>query len=231
MNNLLRELHKLNVAWSVSPSKKKLSEHSTRESPTLRLELARGTQTLERHFHIDTPLSTEQMVATLLKEQWSDLPALRAWLDSKGNVAVALEPSALESLGECMHTALRKLADSKQSVITWNALHQMHSSDRVALWTAAEAFLRTEFAKERAPTRRSLAKGLQTAVVECLDKQSHEDPTNSRGRPAKREPQERFALLAMIAACELTDIEEWMWGWLGYVVKDLEPAEETTTSS
>lgn len=44
------------------------------------------------------------------------------------------------------------------------------------------------------------------------------------GRDIERSRLERFALLAMHAACELTELDEWMWGWLGYVVEDLQEA-------
>ncbi len=220
--NLLRNLQSAGISWALCPSSKKMSPSSKRESPTLKLEVAGEGRTLERHFHVETPLKTEQMLAVLLKEEWPDLPALREWLDSKGNVPVELEPSAMESIAECMHTALRKLADSKQSVITWNALHQMHYADRVAMWDALRKYLNEQFAGGSSPTRRKLAQGLKEVVISSLDEQLYVDPCNERGRTEKREPHERFALLAMSAACELTDIEEWMWGWLGYVVKDKE---------
>lgn len=226
MNTLLQALSTHNIAWSVTPSKHAWSETSKRESPTLLMQVHKDGQVLSRHFHASVTLTVERMLAVLLKEQWPEFPPLRAWLDSKGNVPVALEPHALESLGECMHTALRKLADSKQSIITWNALHQMHSADRVALWDAVQAYLTSEFANEAPPTRRVLAKGLQDVVVASLEGQLSKGPTDKRGRAEKREPAERFALMAMLAACELTDIDEWMWGWLGYVVKDIETVSE-----
>ena len=231
--NLLQALAKTPLTWTLEKSSTPYEANPKHTVQTVLVTVVPepGAAPLTRHFRVETGLSTEQLVVTLLKEKLPTHPVLREWLNSKGNVPVRLtiDEAAFEYIGEPMHTALRKLADSKASVITWNALHHMHSNDRAALWTAAADVVKSAFLHKRPPTRRSLAKALQERVIEVLDDQAGKTLKDDDGREFKRKDSETFALRMMHTGCEMTDIEEWMWGWLGYVIEDV-PAEEPATA-
>lgn len=227
---LLQELQKAGASWKIEPVVEPVSPTSQHTCLYILATITKPDQTVIQHrFHRSITSGVEKMIAHLMKEQWRDGPGLQAWLESKGNVPVKLNANALDNLPELMHVALRKLADSKQSVITWNALHQMHSSDRAALWDAAQKTVSEAFQSleqdptqkpARPPTRRRLATTLKEAVIAALDECRSKDVRDADGDPVRRKDRENFALLAMQAACELTDMDEWMWGWLGYVVDD-----------
>lgn len=227
--NLLHELSRAGATWSLQNDVQPVfpdAPDDTRRAHTLLLtvRLTAEAAPLQQHFNVHTELTVEQMVAALLKKQARDHALLRAWLDSKGNVPVALDipPEAFEYIGEPMHTALRKLADSKASVVTWNSLHHMHSDDRVALWVAAGEVVKKAFVDGKVPSRRNLAAALKERLLAVLDERRFAQLQDDAGRAVKRLPAEDYALLMMQTGCELTDIDEWMWGWLGYVVKDAE---------
>ena len=209
--DLTLALAKTPLRWTLQAAEEVVPGRSARPSMLLTVRPRRGVKALSRHFRPDCGLSVEHMLAVLMKTQLPDNPVLRAWLLSRGNVPVELQLESLDDLAPAMHTGLRKLADSKQSIITWNALHHLHAQDRGAFWDAARQVVEAAFAARRPPTRRTLAQALQQRLVE-LDYESGE----------RRSPEEEFARRALHAGCALTGIDEWMWGWLGYVVKDRE---------
>lgn len=231
--NLLQALAPTPLTWTLEKSSKPYESNPKHTIQTLLLTVVPepGATPLTRHFRADTGLSLEHMMSNLLKEQMPENEVLRQWLDSKGNVPVRLSvgEEVYEYIGEPMHTALRKLADSKASVITWNSLHHMHSDDRVALWTAAADVVKTAFAGKRPPTRRNLAKALQERVLAVLEERAYTPLKDEDGREVQRLPLEAYALRMMRTGCEMTDIDEWMWGWLGYLVEDV-PAEQAAAA-
>jgi hypothetical protein len=235
---LLSALAKTDLTWTLEKSSRPYEPNPKHTEHTAKLTViaAPGAEPVEMHFRCQQgykPLSLEHMMAQLMKKHLKDHPVLREWLDSKGNVPVKLNltDEDLQYIGQPMHTGLRKLADSKQSVITWNALHHMHSDDRVALWVAAADVVRKAFADGKTPTRRNLATALKERIIVVLEEQRYKEVTDERtNRPGKRSSQEEFAYRMFQAGVELTEMEEWMWGWLGYVVEDVtteaqEPAE------
>lgn len=238
--NLLQELAKTELTWTMQKSTQPYAPNPKHTVQTILVTVVPepGAEPLTRHYRADTKLSAEHMVSGLLKEKLPAHPVLREWLDSKGNVPVKLVLSEedLKYIGSPMHTALRKLADSKQSVITWNSLHHMHPDDRVALWEAAADVVKTAFSGKNLPTRRNLAKALQERVLQVLDERRYvRELTDDEGRLVQRKDSETYALHMMHAGCELTEMDEWMWGWLGYVVEDadeeaLEAPLETATA-
>ena len=222
--NLLQALAKTPFRWSLEQSENETRPGSVNRVKTMLLtSLAEpGAQPVAHHYRLDVDMTLEHMVAVQLKKHFKDNAVLHEWLDSKGNVPVELEAHALESIGECMHTALRKLADSKQSVITWNALHHLHSADRIAFWTEAQRVVSVAFEAKKPPTRRDLAKALQEALVKMANERRYAPIKDDDGDDVKRKALQEFSLLMLGTGCEMTELDEWMYGWLGYVVKDVE---------
>lgn len=192
----------------------------------------------EHSERVNSTLSIESMLASLMAKHAPHDPVFQAWRKSQGltPVRLLLDEEGLAWVGEPMHTGLRKCADSPQSVITWNALHQVHADDRIALWGSVAQFLREQFADGRSPQRRALARTLSERVARVLDDRRHavceapsrgprtaENPPDAR---TGRTPAQEFALSMLRQGVVLTEIEEWMWGWLGFVVEDIPaPAE------
>lgn len=228
--NLLQALATTPLTWTLEKSSRPYVPNPKHTIQTILVTVVPepGAQPLTRHYRADTNLSTEHLISTLMKEQLPAHPVLREWLDSKGNVPVRLsvDEEVYQYIGEPMHTALRKLADSKASVITWNSLHHMASEDRVALWTAAADVVKTTLAGKKPPTRRQLATALKDRVLTVLDAQRYVTLCDDRGREVKRSREEEYALLMMHTGCEMTEMEEWMWSWLGYLVEDIETETE-----
>ena len=223
--HLFQALTDAAFTWSLENATRPLTSNPNRTQPTLLLKVVAtpGAQALEMHFPIHTEQSLEQMVVSLMKKHLPTHPLLRQWLDSRGNVAVQCllkTDEDFDCIGVPMHTGLRKLADSKQSVITWNALHHLHSDDRVALWTAAAAVVREAFATGKTPKRRALAEALKNRIIEVSRGRRFATVNDDEGAEVKRKPLEDFALLMFNVGCEMTDMDEWMWGWLGYVLED-----------
>lgn len=189
-----------------------------------------GAASLSRDFQVSGELTPQSMMSLLLKEHLPHNPVLREYLESKGNVPVEMEPGAMENISELMHTALRKLADSKQSNITWNALQHLHASDWTALWSAVREVLTDAFATGSPVLRRRLATALRDKVVAVTDELRHQEVPDEDGDMAKRKKLADFSLLMLNVGCELTELEEWMWGWLGYVVKDIEAPSAAAAS-
>lgn len=223
--SLLRTLANTPLRWSLTMGEI-VSKRTGAAVPRLLLTVvpAPGAEPVVLHFRQEAGHTPEAMLAMYLAEHEPSNPALAIWRKSRGETPVELEPYALANLGEAMHTALRKLADSKQSVITWNALHHVHPDDRVVVWGAAEKVLSAAFATGEPVLRRDLAATLRNAVVDALDVRGGAEPvTNRHGRLEARTDAQKFALRMLQAGCEMTELEEWMWGWLGYVVKDVAP--------
>ncbi len=225
MSHLLQQLSRAGATWTLHPTIHRWTDEPTeRSSLALRMTIDFGEgDTCSWHFAAGATLTLEQMAAVTLKRSpaHAKLPLLQTWLRYKGNVPVKLaHPQVLDCLPEAVHTALRKCADSKQSVISWNAIHHLHPLDLNALWTAIEQHLKQAVALPNGlSNRRRLAQGLKDVVIQALDKRYYAEEL-IRG-PERRKDIETFALRALHAACELTELSEWMYGWLGFVFDDV----------
>jgi hypothetical protein len=205
----------LEVAETLSPRNNKMSVMRMTVTP------APDVPPIARDFPLSSTLTPEAMLALLMKEHLPHDPMLRQWLDSKGNVSVALEAGILDSVSEAMHTALRKLAGSKQSSITWNALQHLHPSDWTALWDAVRQVLTEAYAPGKPVSRRQLAILLRDKVIATTDaRRAMREVPDEDGEMGARKKLQGFSLTMLHLGCELTELDEWMWGWLGYVVKD-----------
>lgn len=226
--NLLQALSATPLRWTLQPTE--VSANSSRRpdamKPALLLTVVPepGAAPLARTFPLSTPLDLSAMLVRLLQEQLPAHPVLQAWRISRGQVPVQLEPQALANLPEYMHTALRKLADSPHSILTWNALHGLHAADGQAVWAAARETVAGAFAGPGPVERRQLATALQAALVAVLDARRFPGQPEAGGEPLRRSALQELSLKTLYVGCQLTELDEWMWGWLGYVVNDAPPA-------
>ena len=230
--HLLQALAQTPLRWTVEPVEIALTRGHSSIKARMTVTLAPGEAPQTQDFPIYSSLTPEGMMALVLKKIDPKNPVLLQWLETKGNSPVALEPDILDNVSECMHTALRKLADSKVSRITWHSLHHMHHADRVALWDGVRQVLTDAFAPGTPVTRRALAKALRDKVIAVTDEcRFKTEVPDSEGEMVKRKKLEEYSLLMMYTGCELTDLEEWMWSWLGYVVTDVEQAPPATSAA
>jgi len=219
--NMLRVLADTPLRWSLTVQEVPYKD-TDKTVPRQVLTVVRVpcAEPVTMQFLPEARFTPDAMLAAFLAKHDPENPVLKQWHDSRGEMPVELEPYALEELGGVMHTALRKLADSKQSVITWNALHHVHPDDRIRVWDAARDVLTEEFGAGAPVIRRALAMALRDRIIRALDDAVLERVTDSDGKPEERTTAQEFALRMLSAGCEMTELEEWMWGWLGYVVKD-----------
>lgn len=226
--NLIDELLQRGAQWSISAKTRTQKEGVLALSRYLEVSIqlsAASQDVVLSEFNIHTTLSVEQMLAATLKKHAPQHPALLLWFKSKGNVPVKLQLTKKqldEELGYAMHVGLRKLADSHCSVITWNALHHLHSDDRVALWDALRKTLEKQIKLQREAhkpvTRRILAEVIKNEAIKVLENLPGEWYKNG----ATRSRSEKFARSMMLGGCQITEMDEWMYGWLGYVLEDVE---------
>lgn len=223
--NLSHALLSTPLTWSVTHGEA-LSKRTGKSIPvvTMKVVLNPGAEPVSKHFSSYSPPTIDDMLAAILAKYDPANPCYIKWLAARGETPVALEPGVMECLGEAMHRGLRKLADSKQSAITWNALHRVHPNDRGTVWKTAQEVLEKAFATGEPVTRRDLACELREAVENALDLAEMARPGNADG--VSRSSEQHYALQTLLIGCQMTDIDEWMWSWLGYVVKDaaVEPA-------
>lgn len=185
---------------------------------TMTVVVTPGAEPVSRHFSSYAPPTIDEMLAAVLAKHDPTNASYLKWLQARGEAPVELEPGVMECLGEAMHRGLRKLADSKQSAITWNALHRVHPNDRGTVWKTAQEVLEKAFATGEPVTRRDLACELRAAIEDVLDLAEVARPGNADG--VSRSSEQHYALQTLLLGCQMTDIDEWMWSWLGYVVKD-----------
>jgi hypothetical protein len=176
------------------------------------------------------PDSLERIVAIAMRKVLPRHPAFRDWLDSKGNVRVDIADTSIEYCGEALHTAMRKLCDSPQSSLQWNAVHHMHPDD----WSTLLAKTRELLIKLKAeskngqPLRRDVGLALKELWREAPGELygTYRSGRTAEGKKAHaRTDLEKFALLTMAQSCACTEDDEFTWGWTGYLCTEAtEPA-------
>lgn len=225
--DLIKELENAGFKWSVAPVWHEWAPR-TRAVLSLKVTLNAGQGEVHRVVPAHASLSLARMLALALREHFQGHVLLQRWeLHESGMPTRLGHPGVLDCLPEAMHTALRKLCDSNESVLTWNALHHMHWQDCQALWSAAREVLQECFANDSSPARRVVAERLSLRLARCLELRQRErevgkDAGTKEGM-RERTASESFALLTMLMGVRMTSMEEWMWGWLGYVLEDTEP--------
>lgn len=228
--NLSHTLLSTPLTWSVTKGES-LSKRTGKLIPvvTMTVVVTPGAEPVSKHFSSYAPPTIDDMLAAVLAKYDPNNPGYLKWLQARGELPVELEPGVMECLGEAMHRGLRKLADSKQSAITWNALHRIHPNDRGTVWKTAQEVLEKAFATGEPVTRRDLACELRGAIENVLDLADVARPGNVDG--ASRTSEQHYALQTLLLGCQMTDIDEWMWSWLGYVVKEAVAAPAATAQA
>jgi hypothetical protein len=217
--NLVSELARMGCAWYLETTEIPVGD-GRKQSQVLRLVLRQGKQgsPVARLFGSDSELTIDEMLVATLKEHFPAHPALQAWYAARGHVPVELESGALEALDGCIRASLQSQVNSRQSVITWNSLHLLHADDMHAVYREVALVLRVAFSNERAPTRIAVATVMRDALVALLQRRRRE--AGKKVALIQRDTTQEFALRMLSAGCELTSIEEWMYGWLAYIVRD-----------
>jgi hypothetical protein len=210
--SLVDELARTACQWKIEPA------GSGRVTVSLR-ESARGPF-VTREFSTHREVTVENLLSTTLRRDLPLAPAYLAWRASCGAVPARFAKGIEDWFAEAVHTGLRKLADTKQSVLTWNAIHHLATGDRIKLWTTISAVVEEAKAEDPTPTRLQVAQSLKERVCKTLRNLRDEVLENPGEISCKRSQSEDFALLMLETGCELTSIEEWMSGWLGYLWAD-----------
>ncbi len=137
-----------------------------------------------------------------------------------------------DHLAECLHTALRKLVQSKESNIQWNAIRYLRRDD----WCQMLDLVREEIrlvmkdvteGKRKVLLRRDVGQAIKRALVDRADEVTHRGFETTHRNP-RRTDVETFALICMQSACSLTDNSDWTFGWTGYLCEE---ADEAATES
>ena len=228
--NVVSELARMGCVWYLETTELPAGD-GRKQGQVLRLILRHGKQgtPVARFFPSDSELSVEEMLVATLKEHLPAHPVLHAWHATKGHVPVELESGALESLDGRIRASLQSQVNSRQSVITWNSLHLLHPEDVHAVYREIALILRVAFSSDRAPTRIAVATVMRDALVALLQKRRRE--AGRKTALIQRDTTQELALRVLSAGCELTTIEEWMYGWLGYIVRDKPAAAGTPAAA
>lgn len=227
--NFIQELMKLGMGYTLEPRVAKLRPDSLKARPAVHVTISFPEgPVVERDFFAGDEVQIHALLVDTLRGEPRAASLLRRWFDFKGNVPVKMAEGLLENdmVPELVHTALRKCASSKTSNITWNGLHRMHQRHRGDFWALVTRSLTEAFASTTngaPPTRRAVATKLRDDIATHFDEISFTHIARPSGRQVELEPEDRFALIAFEAACALTTMDEWMWGWLGFAVEDIEP--------
>lgn len=190
------------------------------------LKMADGA-TFVSNFPTSTELNHELMAVNTLRKNQASHPLYTQWLKQRGNHPTQLVDGVLECLPEAIHTAMRKLCDSSQSVITWSAMYVLHAKDAKAFYASCKAFFEKMMPQGTHENRRNLAIDFRAHVLAFLDDHIGEVRVQERKRESAGAHERLFALTALCAAFKLTDIDEWSWGVLGYVLEDVPAVEES----
>lgn len=223
--NLLYELARAGIRWSITDAKAETSRGTPYNCLQANLVLEDCT-TYTRKFNIYVEGGPEAMLSSVFYEHAPKHPVYQAWRRSRGVYRVKLVEGVLDELGPAIHTALRKCADSKQSVITWNAIHYLHPFDWSTLLEGLRKGL-AEYMAEKPRTWAQVGSFLRETTLAQLETLQYTNPQNDKGREEKRTEFQTYALRSFAAACHLTEKDEWVFGWAGYLVTEDDSPEAT----
>lgn len=222
--NLFHELNQYDFKFSLTSAEEPDAVRPGRMRTMIRLTFNLDDTTVIRDFSTSEH-TLEKMLALTLTENFKKHPLTRAWYDSHGNTPVSVSAGALKAASELIHVALRKSADSKQSVITWNAFHRIHPLDFAGLMNDARQAVRFEMAKKPNPSRRKIGQALKKVFVEGTDSEKNWERANAKGASFIRNAEQEFALKVLYAGCALTENAEWTWDWTAYLCESFEQQE------
>ncbi len=161
-------------------------------------------------------------LATLLHKHFPNSPLHRQWRKSEGLSIVKFEPHALEEFGELMHSGLRKLVNTPESAGTWLSLHSLCEEDRAVFFEAARDAAKAVFKKDKQPTRRDVASQVKETAELALKQRvyAYRLGLRSEQRDVIRTEKQALALQMLYIGVKASSLSEWMWGWLGFILKD-----------
>lgn len=169
-----------------------------------------------------TDRDIEHLLALAMRRNMPDHPVFQTWLKSRGHEPVTIRPDLLgESLGECIHTALRKCVDTHESCIQYQSIHQLAGADWLQLLEMTRENIRALMKKVEIGTLPSLQRydvglAIKNAFADRADEVTHREDPKTR-RPVKRADAESFALMSLTMACKITDDQDFVWGWTSYL--------------
>lgn len=198
----------------------------------------RAPQCRAKRYRSDSSTRVNTLLAYALRDLMPEHPFRREYLDAIGNTHVTIDPQFLGESEECLgslahiiHVQLRKCVDSKQSVIQWNAVHHLLQAD----WDHILKNIRSEVTQLQAGIQKKVASGkrafllrrdvglaIRNAMTEKMREVTHRDFDKNNASPERTELQ-KFALLTFESANWLTEEEDWVFGWTGFLCEDAEP--------
>lgn len=174
-----------------------------------------------RDYPCSTSLSLTGLVAGTLGADMLKTKELLEVLSEEGMLPVAVNRHALGLTGECgEHFQLSSLKRplTKACLLANQALAMLAEQDRQCVGLTVHRALRTTFDVQASPTRRDVAAVMRDSVLQSLA-----DQGNSTS--VQRTADESFAVLVLRTACEMMEPKDWLWAWLGDLVRDAqEPA-------
>lgn len=187
---------------------------------------------LHQHHRASIVSTSEHDVKDLLIRTMRDDPRaadiMRKWFAHHGNVPVVLTPALAElgNFSEVIHTAMRKACQSVQANLIRKAIHDLARQDCRDFWSVCKSTILAALADPRKPpTRRQVADQLRAAILEFFDERDVQYIL-ADGKKTERNALQRLAFQTIEAGCRLTEIDDWMWGWLaeGFVLNDIPAA-------
>jgi hypothetical protein len=226
--HFFNELRKEGIHYAISDTFAKVREHSNSPSTAFSVKVCFPEgDPVEKSFTASRSENQDilNLLVAVLRKESRCAALMKRWFESRGHAPVRLVEGILENIPTAVHTALRKCTDSRHSSILWNGIHVMHRADARAFWEVIASAIKKVFAdcsEGVTPTRWVVGMALKAAVIEFLDCR-HMDDLVVSGKTLERTQEQRFVLISISAACALTEDDDWMWGWLGFVLEDTTP--------
>lgn len=166
----------------------------------------------------------ERVLMLAMRKCLAAHPVYLRWMGGKGHGPAVLRTDCLdESLGECLHTALRKGCDGPMSAIQWNAIHHLAPADWAQLLDMTREAVRKvaqdASRAKNALTRWSVGLAIKEVFTDRMDEVRNRGYAQTLQNP-KRTEMETFALLCLHQSCCETEIDEYVWGWTSYLCED-----------
>lgn len=159
----------------------------------------------------------EEVLASILKVDFPKCEAYAKWCDRQGHQPVRLARNAMKCFDELIHAGLRKLTDTPESCINWKALCYLSEDDRTELFTATKTVIKELFKTTPRPSRRQVAERVKGIVHNILYNKLYNEHRNNK---LTRRPAEVLALEMFLIGINMISLEEWMWGWLRFILED-----------
>lgn len=239
--SIVPELKKASIEWSIDQVEVDIQSQrnpeETYKAERIRVQLTdvgsdSDRVTVSELFSTSTQTKgVEELLARTMRKHFPKHPVFLSWMQSRGHCPVTIDSDLLKSgLGECLHTALRKAVDGPQSVLQWNAIHYLMYQD----WHQLLEMTREEIKKTMALTVEkctsltyyNVGMAIREAFVSRMEEVTYRGFDKTGKKPDRTEMQAQ-ALRTLDAACELTDNQDFVWGWTAYLCKEVKESKPT----